>query len=1200
MENVKLQSHLDAPGTRNEHPTVCVASTSSDGLPVAIKEEPLSQDTYEVLLYDKQLDEDADNDDNNNNNNDEDDDEEDEEDIVERFQIKCVDYDEDSYNNLIIDNSASNDASLISTNIQEKDASSDNTCTVRDLANTSESVINDFDAELSELLSTGGEPGAKSNKTLVNAKTCLFLNNIYQAVLQENLLKLQMELVQNQEKQKAINEELHKTATNKKIRRNVFYQPYFMSSQGMPPPNEHTKLLKPWHLKQTQRDKYWKKWEQDLLINAVQENAWEIILKPFMNKIEIYTDKLLTSKESTTSAKLQQKLDQLRQEMVQVEQKDINSFFDEDDFEDKLDWMKIANLTFCDRHSEFSCQLMWRNWLRPGINKKPWTKEETMRLRKLVELHGRHQWQRIAKELKTNRTPMHCLQHYRRELDSFTKRGWTEEEDKILKEVVDSCRIGSRIPWNQVSFYMEGRSSTACIARWTALDPSIKHGRWTQEEDSLLVAAVQIMGTSKWPHVRSLVPNRTANQCRERWVNCLDPGINSGPFTYEEDKLLLKYVKENGAGNWATVASHLPGRTDQICSTQYFRLKKWRDQANFVKKQSDESKSYFMPNFDASKYVDLVESGKSLDELIPLPCPSKYQNSFNNILQKWQQENLKRDLVKQELDSRKGDIFVPRPPLLRKFSPNVTKVWDTRNKLRQRIEEFVQSQLVESGEIKSKEKTDKAYSLMRSKLDQLKPSTRVSEILRVARGFSQKPERKGDNRNSKFVLAAVDQEIKDLLYVHWLKENYVNRLQPFEDEFVTQTVDERGQSRLQLLHLFVNALGPRTNLYQKIKTKRITEPLEDSVEESQREDFRLMFLSSFNTDLTSVNFSHEPDHTVNAGDTVPPNLATLNAMRMLLQEQPKLKKTAEQYDEVLTKDPDMDSLRERMNLVKVDPHYSLLQERFNTLFMWPGLLTTLNPKKQGGPAKSTEKKENPRKRRINRYPLITPKRNAKPKKVVPKTEVLTDRADNTTGQLSGNIAMQSGDKSVKTEILTSETSETLSSSTATDGAPGNVPQKRRVGRPVGAKSKPKEKVLEPVRSSRRQRGNCSKSPDDSKPWELNEEPTAKRKRRRTTKGAAANRDCTSLFASPTAVPTPGVSQNQSSAAAAASLLSSLSSSAASSSSSSSSSATAPPPPPPPTGEQELLSKLSPSLVQQVISQEVQVQPIGTYMNVTPP
>ncbi|XP_014769668.2 uncharacterized protein DDB_G0271670 [Octopus bimaculoides] len=198
--------------------------------------------------------------------------------------------------------------------------------------------------------------------------------------------------------------------------------------------------------------------------------------------------------------------------------------------------------------------------------------------------------------------------------------------------------------------------------------------------------------------------------------------------------------------------------------------------------------------------------------------------------------------------------------------------------------------------------------------------------------------------------------------------------------------------------------------------------------------------------------------------------------------------------------------------------------------------------------------------------------------------------------------MQSAHNSVKTEILTSETDETLSSSTAADGTPGNAPQKRRVGRPVGSKTKPKPKVLDPVRSSQRQRGRFSKPSDDSKPSEPNEEPTAKRKRRRTTKGAT-NWDSTSfrgtssvcLFSSPTAVPTPGMSQNQSSSAVA----SLLSSSAASSSSSSSSSAAAAPPTTT-TGEQELLSKLSPSLVQQVISQEVQVKPIGTYMNVTPP
>lgn len=34
----------------------------------------------------------------------------------------------------------------------------------------------------------------------------------------------------------------------------------------------------------------------------------------------------------------------------------------------------------------------------------------------------------------------------------FFNREWTEEEDKILKEVIETCRIGDSIPWNQGMF----------------------------------------------------------------------------------------------------------------------------------------------------------------------------------------------------------------------------------------------------------------------------------------------------------------------------------------------------------------------------------------------------------------------------------------------------------------------------------------------------------------------------------------------------------------------------------------------------------------------------------------------------------------------------------------------------------------------------------------------------------------------------
>ncbi|GAB1609073.1 hypothetical protein Ahia01_001192700, partial [Argonauta hians] len=1115
----------------------CEAGTSSDGM-VGVKEEPLEHGACDMIHFENfEIAIEGNDDDDDDINDDNDDDDDNETSDIGRYQIKSMDSGDDDDRSSCYDaytpgRSTPHDTStslLSPSSIPDIQVP----CNVGESGNSSESLIRhniqNFDTELTQFLSGGAEDGASGgcNKALVNAKTCLFLNNIYQAVIQENLLKLQMDLIQNREKQKAVKEELDKCSSSKKPKRNVFNQPYFLSPAGMPPANEHTKILKPWQQKQIQRGKVWKKWEQDLLVNAVRENALEIVLRPFMNKIETYTDKLLTSKESSATAEIQRKLEQLRREMAEAEQSDINLLFEEEDFEDKLDWMKISNLTFSERHTDFSCRLMWRNWLRPSINKKPWLKTETTQLRKLVEQHGRHQWQQIAKELNTKRTPMHCLQHYRRELDAYSKQPWTEEEDKILGEVVETCRIGNRIPWNQVSFYMEGRSNASCSARWTVLDPSIKHGRWTQEEDSVLVAAVQILGTNKWQYVQKLVPNRKANQCRERWVNCLDPGINFRPFTYEEDKFLLKFVQKNGTSSWAALAAQMEGRTDQLCSTQYGRLKKWQEQANYVNGQTTESKNFFIHDFDANKFADLVEAGNSLDVLIPLPGLPKSAKKLEGVISKWRQENLKRDLVKQVLDVRKGDIYVPRPPLLRKNSPNVTKLWDSRNQLRQKIEQFVQSQMVAegaTGKLASSSSSTKASSLLSSRLDQLKPNSSVSQILRLARGISQQPKKKPCFM-MKPQMALVDQHVKDLLYVHWLGHNHVHILEPFKDEFLVQTTDQKGRSRLRLLHLFVNALGPRSKIYQKVLSKRNSALAaevggEDGAEHPedgpQKEDFRLMFLRSFDRGLGSVNFSYErvgpwpeskaglgpstsstttttADSTatttaattttaaatttttkasVKPGDMAPPNLTTVNAIRLLLQDRPRLRKQAESYDEVLQDDPDTQSLREKMNLIKVDTHYSLLQERVNTLFMWPALLSTLNPKKRGsnptrgggrsgggGGGGDRTKQTNTKGRRKGikkrKYPM-TLKRGPKPHNYGQSSKVPSDPQPGTSETMMV----------IKSEVLDEDDPASI------------VPQKRRRGRPVGAKTKRKVVDKTPVRASRRL-GKHSKSPDNA-------------------------------------------------------------------------------------------------------------------------
>lgn len=52
----------------------------------------------------------------------------------------------------------------------------------------------------------------------------------------------------------------------------------------------------------------------------------------------------------------------------------------------------------------------------------------------------------------------------------------------------------------------------------------MKKGKWSAEEDDALKAAVESCGMV-WKLVAPRVKGRTDAQCRERWVNILDPKV---------------------------------------------------------------------------------------------------------------------------------------------------------------------------------------------------------------------------------------------------------------------------------------------------------------------------------------------------------------------------------------------------------------------------------------------------------------------------------------------------------------------------------------------------------------------------------------------------------------------------------------------------------------------------------------------------
>eukprot|EP00743_Colponemidia_sp_Colp-15_P003775 GILK01004072.1.p1 GENE.GILK01004072.1~~GILK01004072.1.p1 ORF type:complete len:433 (-),score=54.67 GILK01004072.1:331-1503(-) len=98
---------------------------------------------------------------------------------------------------------------------------------------------------------------------------------------------------------------------------------------------------------------------------------------------------------------------------------------------------------------------------------------------------------------------------------------------------------------------------------------SAKKRPWSKEEDETLMRLVQQNGPRKWSQIAAFLPGRVGKQCRERWHNHLCPSVNKSNWTAEEDALIFEYQRQYG-NQWAEIARHLTGRTDNAIKNRYY------------------------------------------------------------------------------------------------------------------------------------------------------------------------------------------------------------------------------------------------------------------------------------------------------------------------------------------------------------------------------------------------------------------------------------------------------------------------------------------------------------------------------------------------------------------------------------------------------------------------------------------------------
>ncbi|CAD8179811.1 unnamed protein product [Paramecium pentaurelia] len=146
------------------------------------------------------------------------------------------------------------------------------------------------------------------------------------------------------------------------------------------------------------------------------------------------------------------------------------------------------------------------------------------------------------------------------------KTAWSTKEDNLLKKGIRMCGMN----WMAIAEYVPNRNPNQCAQRWKRLQGqrSRTNQFWKPEEDQQLLKLISQFG-KKWSKIAEMFKNRNSKQCRNRFINTLDPNLKQISFTQEEDQLIYEKYLECGT-RWSQIAKFLVGRSDNQIKNRFY------------------------------------------------------------------------------------------------------------------------------------------------------------------------------------------------------------------------------------------------------------------------------------------------------------------------------------------------------------------------------------------------------------------------------------------------------------------------------------------------------------------------------------------------------------------------------------------------------------------------------------------------------